>query len=147
MGRLEESVLVGAPLAAVWDLYFDRRTWASWVDGFARVEGEHEYPRAGGGLVWRSTPAGRGEVRERVLEHAPRTLHRIEFSDPQSFGELESRFAVEGEATRVTLRLDYSLTGGRLLARLSDRLFVRGQLRGSLRRTLSRFKHEVEEYG
>jgi hypothetical protein len=41
--------------------------------------------------------------------------------------------------------LDYGLQRGGPLAWLTERLFVRGQVRGSLQRSLLRFKHEAEE--
>jgi uncharacterized membrane protein len=145
MPRLEESVLVGASLAEVWDYYFEPRGWPAWVDGFASVESAEGYPTDGGTLVWRSNPAGRGTVRERVVEHQPRRRHKIEFSDPESSGELVTRFGVEGDGTRVTLVLDYDLQQGGPFGRLTERLFVRGQVRGSLQRSLLRFKHEAEE--
>ena len=147
MARLTESVLVDASLKEVWDEYFDPRGWPAWVDGFVSVERSAGYPEVGGTLVWRSKPAGRGTVSERVLEHSPRTRHRIEWSDPQSAGELLSEFAVEGEAVRVRLTLDYRLARGGPFARLTEWLFVRGQVRRSLQRTLLRFKHEAEEAG
>jgi hypothetical protein len=145
VATLTESVLVSASLKEVWDLYFESRGWQAWVDGFEAVESADGYPREGGSLVWRSTPAGRGRVAEKVLEHAPRTRHRIEFADPESTGELLSEFAVEGEATRVKLTLDYSLERSGPFAAAADRLFVRGQLRAALHRTLLHLKHEAEE--
>lgn len=145
MTRVSATVRVGASLKESWDLYFDSRSWPAWVDGFRFVETECGYPEAGGELVWHSIPTGRGTVRERVRDHEPRTLHRIAFTDPQAAGELETRFAVEGEGTRVTLRLEYGLARTGVLARLTDRLFVRGQVRGSLERTLGRFRREVED--
>ena len=145
MARLTESVLVSASLKETWDYYFEPRGWAAWVDGFAAVESAEGYPQEGGRLVWRSTPAGRGRVEERVLEHSPRTRHRIAFGDPESSGELETRFAVEGEATRVTLQLDYAVAAGGPFAGITERLFVRGQVRKSLQRTLLRLKHEAEQ--
>jgi hypothetical protein len=145
VAKLSESLLVTASLKEVWDFYFESRTWASWVDGFQEVESiEGDYPREGGTLVWHSNPAGRGRVTETVLEHSPRTRHRISFADPESEGELLSEFGIEGEATRVTLTLTYRLPGNRALAAITDRLFVRGQVRSALRRTLLRFKHEAE---
>ena len=80
-----------------------------------------------------------------MLEHSPRTRHRIEFSDPESSGELTSAFGVEGEATRVTLTLSYTLRSSGPFKAITDRLFVRSQVQKSLQRTLLRFKHEVEE--
>lgn len=146
VAKLTESLLVTASLKEAWDFYFEPRTWAAWVDGFQEVESSAaDYPREGGTLVWRSTPAGRGRVTETVLEHSPRTRHRIHFADPESEGELLSEFGVEGEATRISLTLTYRLPGNRALAAITDRLFVRGQVRNALRRTLLRFKHEAEE--
>jgi hypothetical protein len=145
VAKLTESVLVGASLADTWDHYFDERGWPAWVEGFARVERADGYPEQGGTLVWESNPAGRGRVTETVLDHAPRTLHRIRYEDPQSSGELTTRLGVEGEGTRVTLELDYVVGRGGPLSRLTDALFARGQVKGSLRRTLAEFRLAVEE--
>jgi hypothetical protein len=142
---VEGSVLVSASLAEVWDTYFSRERWAAWVDGFAAVEAEDGYPEEGGSLRWRSVPAGRGVVTEHVLEHDPRRLHRIAFSDEFSAGELRTTFAIEGQASRVTQALDYRLRRRRgPFAWLTERLFVRSQIADSLQRGLGRFKHEVE---
>jgi uncharacterized membrane protein len=145
MDELKDSVLVEATLAETWDFYFDPGGWPAWVDGFQAVVSSEDYPAEGGQLVWRSTPAGRGEVRERVREHVNRRRHMIEFTDPGSSGSLLSEFAIEGEGTRVTLTLAYRLAQSGPFAWLTDRLFVRGQVRQSLGRSLARFKHEVEE--
>ncbi|MDX6583833.1 MAG: hypothetical protein QOI10_3017 [Solirubrobacterales bacterium] len=145
MAELSESVLVGVSLADAWGYYFEPSGWPAWVDGFHAVEEASGYPETGGTLVWRSTPAGRGTVRERVLAHEPRTLHRIAFSDPESSGELTTRFALEGEATRVTLELSYALPGSGPFTWLTERIFVRGQVRRSLQRTLARFRLEAED--
>ena len=145
MAKVSESVLVGASLAAAWDHYFDPAGWPQWVEGFKRVESSEGYPEAEGTLVWRSNPAGRGTVTEKVLAHEPRTLHRIEFTDPQSRGELTTRFGIEGDATRVTLELAYTVGRGGLLAWVTDALFARSQVIQSLRRSLMNFRYAVEE--
>jgi hypothetical protein len=144
VATLTESILVGASLADTWDHYFDPGGWPAWVEGFERVERSEGYPEEGGTLVWHSNPAGRGRVTEEVLAHEPRTLHRIAYSDPESSGELTSRFVVEGTGTRVTLELVYTVGRGGPLAWLTDVLFARGQVLGSLRRTLAEFKLAVE---
>lgn len=102
------------------------------------------YPREGGRLRWSSTPAGRGEVSEEVLAHAPRRLHRIAFSDPRTQGELETTFQVEGDGTRVRQELRYTLRSAGPLAPITDFLFIRSQQRGSLRRSLLGLKRAVE---
>jgi hypothetical protein len=145
VGKLTESVLVGASLADTWDHYFDPDGWPVWVEGFARVKRSDGYPEQGGTLVWETNPAGRGRVTETVLDHEPRTLHRIRYEDPQSSGELTTRLAIEGEGTRVTLELTYVVGGGGPLSWLTDVLFARSQVGGSLRRTLADFRTSVEE--
>jgi uncharacterized membrane protein len=145
VATVSESVLIHASAAEAWDYYFDPRGWPAWVDGFAMVESEAGYPQQGGTLVWRSTPAGRGTVTEKVVAHEPRRLHRISFADPESAGELTTTFAIEGEATRVGLELDYRLAAGGPLAWITDRLFVRSQVVKSLQRSLARLRLETEE--
>ena len=150
MGKTAASVLIAASAAEVWDAYFNPDTWGAWVDGFGSVVSSEGYPQAGGTLRWRSTPAGRGEVTERVLEHAPRTRHRIEFADDASEGELTTRFEIEGgdgdgAGTRVTQELDYSLRNRGRLGGLTDLVFVRPQIQRSMARSLERLRHEVSE--
>ncbi len=153
MRRVEASTEVDATLAEAWDVYFDQARWPIWVDGFGSVVSSESYPARGSKLVWRSTPAGRGTVEEKVVEHEPRTLHRIEFSDPESSGTLEATFEIlpSGESseqrTRVTQVLEYRLSGGGPLRALTDFLFIRSQMRGSLQRSLAAFRAEIAESG
>jgi len=144
MATVEESVLVGGSLAETWDRYFDPGGWVEWVDGFGHTVESAGYPNVGGQLVWQSIPAGRGEVTERVTEHAPRRRHRTSFSDPTMEGELDVRFEIEGEGTRITHALDYRLLERGPIARLGAMLFVRGQVRASIRRSLLTFRRVVE---
>ena len=145
MSRVEASVVVGSSLAETWDAYFDAAGWRQWVDGFEAVLESEGYPQAGGTLRWRSTPAGRGEVTERVLEHEERRVHRVEFTDSATTGELEVRFGIEGEGTRVRQALQYRLTQRGPIALLASVLFVRSQMRRSLERSLLAFQ-ELAEY-
>jgi len=145
MSRVSASAAVKASLAEVWDYYFDPEGWSAWVDGFGRVEASDGYPEAGGSLRWASGPAGRGVVRERVLEHEPRRVHRVSFEDPETTGQLKATFAIQGGTTVVTQELDYSLRQRGPFAKLTDMLFIRSQMRGSLTRSLARLKLEAEE--
>ena len=152
MAKVEATVDIGAPLANVWDLYFDRARWAAWVDGFSSLaRATDDYPEQEGELRWRSTPAGRGDVSERVLVHQPRSLHRIAFEDPSTKGELETRFAIrpadEGRVTQVSQILTYKLTSGGPLAPVTDALFIRSQQRRSLQRSLVELRLEAERTG
>ena len=125
-------------MAEAWSYYLDPAGWSAWVDGFGRVLASDGYPEVGGSLRWSLDP-GRdaGEVAERVLEHEPRRLHRVAFSDPSSEGELRTTFAIEGSGTVVAQELDYRLVSRGPLAWLTDRLFIRSQIRGSMRRRWS----------
>jgi Polyketide cyclase / dehydrase and lipid transport len=145
MSGVAASVPVRASLAEVWDYYFDPAGWPAWVDGFARIESDMGYPEVGGTLRWSSTPAGRGTVTERVVEHESRRLHRVEYEDPETTGQLRVTFAIEGEGTMVTQELDYRLRDRGVFAKVTDRLFIRSQMRGSLSRSLARLRLEVEE--
>src|SRR5919108_377473 len=145
MGKVSESVEIEASLAEVWDLYFEPKAWPGWVDGFRAVEAADGYPGAGGTLRWRSTPAGRGEVTERVVEHEPRTRHRIQFADEHAEGELSTTFGIEGQKVRVTQECEYRLRRSGAFGPLTDRFFVRSQIRRSLQRSLGRLKLDAEE--
>ena len=148
MSEVDAEIEIPVPLADLWDLYFDRERWPDWVDGFARTTTIDGYPGEGGKLAWESTPAGRGSVRERVLEHDPRRLHRIAYLDPESEGELETRFEIvpsgdSARMTRVSQRLSYRLVEAGPFAMITDLLFIRGQMRGSLQRSLIGLKSEA----
>jgi uncharacterized protein YndB with AHSA1/START domain len=143
VGVVEQEVLVPAPLAEVWDFYFDPRGWPEWVDSFGSLIESNGYPGAGGTLRWKSVPAGRGEVTEKVLEHEPRHRHRVEFSDPSMEGEMTVTFAIEGEGTKVVASMDYRLLDKSVFARLGSLLFLKAQLRGTLRRSLDALVPEV----
>jgi hypothetical protein len=152
MSEVEAGIEVGAPVADAWSFYFDADRWPSWVDQFARVVSSDGYPGVGGALVWESNPAGRGRVAERVLAHEDRRLHIVDFEDPATTGTLEVRFEMVAAAdsdrtTRVTQKLVYELRDGGPVGKLTDRLFIRGQMRQSLQRSLTDFRTELTAAG
>ena len=150
MGSAAESIVIAASAAEVWDVYFEPATWPAWVDGFGHVESSDGYPEPGGTLRWRSTPAGRGVVTERVIEHVPRRLHRVAFSDDSSAGELTTRLDIEPSSsdaeplTVLAQEEDYRLHTRSPLAIVTDALFVRPQIARSLARSLEGLRGEVE---
>src|SRR4051812_37874471 len=110
MSSVRASIAIAASLAETWDHYFEPPGWPAWVDQLSKVvEVGGGYPKAGGTLRWRSGSAGRGEVRERVVEHEPRRLHRIDWQDPQSSGRLTTTFEIRGDGTEVMQELGYEL--------------------------------------
>ena len=94
MPRVSATTAVPGRVVEAEELWYDPHRWAAWVDGFGKVDSSAGYPEVGGTLTWSSTPAGRGRVNEEVLAHEPRSLHRISFSDPESSGELETKFEI-----------------------------------------------------
>lgn len=145
MATVKAEALVAATLAEVWDVYFEPRGWSGWVDEFRGInEIEDGYPEVGGRLVWHSGPAGRGTVTERVLDHEPRRLHRISYSDENSEGQQTTRFEIAGEGVKVSLELSYDLVNATFIPG-TDRFFVRPQMRGSLERSLVGLGAEVGE--
>ncbi len=129
-------------------LYFDADRWRSWVDGFARVLSADGYPDVGGTLVWESNAAGRGRVAERVLAHEERRLHVVSFEDPSTTGTLEVRFEMvasgdSDRTTRVGQKLTYELRDNGVVGKITDRLFIRSQMRQSLQRSLTEFRAEL----
>ncbi len=117
---------------------------------FDRTVSSDGYPEVGGTLVWQSNAAGRGRVAERVLAHEERRLHIVSFEDPSTTGTLEVRFEMaaagrggDSRKTRIGQRLDYSLREGGPLTAITDRLFIRGQMRSSLERSLADLRGEL----
>jgi uncharacterized protein YndB with AHSA1/START domain len=137
------EVAIDLSLAEVWETYFDPGGWPEWVDGFETVTSMSGYPLSGGELNWRSIPAGRGAVREEVVEHEPRRLHRVRFSDDHSEGTLTTTFEMKGGGVLVVQELSYRLTRPGLFGVFTDALFVRGQMRASLERSLERLRGEA----
>ena len=144
MATVASAITVAAPRADAWRFYFDESSWPLWVDQFAAVVSAVGYPEVGGELVWRSGPAGRGEVREKVIEHVPESRHAITFADPSTEGRLVTAFSDEGEGTTVSLEFEYELVSGGFFAAISDLFFVRSQMRSSLGRSLGALRLELE---
>ena len=67
--------------------------------------------RRGGGLVWESTPAGRGQVTEKVVERAPRSRSpTLVFEERLAGRQVLPDAAESADGARVELSLEYALT-------------------------------------
>lgn len=145
MSRVRAAAELLGPLAAVESLWYDRRRWPSFVDGFAHVvKVEGDWPHEGSRLVWDSHPDGRGRVSERVTEHIAGERCAVEVEDSQLAGVQSIVFSPTDGGVRVVLGLDYRLKTTSPLRPLVDALFVRRALGDSLRRTLARLARERE---
>jgi hypothetical protein len=145
MARVLASIVVPGTPAEAEDLWYDRRRWPAFIDGFAHVvKLEGDWPHPGAELTWQSRPGGRGRVRERVTTYVPRIGQAVQIEDETMTGTQEVAFAPEGQAdTRVTLTLDFETKRRSPLGPLTG-FFVRRSLTDSLQRTLRRFLAERE---
>ena len=141
MRRVEASVTVPGRAEEAEALWLDRTRWASWIDGFARVQRiDPAWPEPGSRLRWTSVPRGRGLVEERVLAHIPARRLELAVEDEKLHGTQRTTFEPGEAEVRVTLELEYELKERPFP--LVDRLFVRRALQDALRRTVTRFGHE-----
>ena len=143
MGRAAAQITVPGRVAEAEAVWYDQHRWASWIDGFghvARLEGD--WPRPGARLIWDSLPGGRGRVMEKVTAQEDRTGQTLEVEDERLWGTQRVGFEPDGEATRITLSVEYELKERGPLTPLIDRLFIRRAIRDSLGRTLARFANE-----
>jgi uncharacterized membrane protein len=147
MGVAREATTVPLVPASAFALWTDLTRWPTFVDGFGHVDRvDQGWPGEGAKLVWRSGPAGRGVVTERVVASEAGARFVTEVFEERMRGTQAIRFdAVDDGATRVDIELDYSLTRGGPLSGVTDFLFIRRALTDALRRTLQRFHTEAAE--
>jgi hypothetical protein len=117
------------------------------VEGLAEVvEVSGDWPTIGASVVWRSGPAGRGNVVERVVAYEPLAGQTVEVEDDSIRARQSVSFIPVGEAqVEIALRLEYELKQPSLFTPVVDWLFIRRAFRASLSRTLWRFAAELEE--
>jgi polyketide cyclase/dehydrase/lipid transport protein len=131
----------GAPVGLAARLWTDTGRWATFIDGFVEVlEQDQDWPEPGAKLVWRSGPAGRGRVTERVLERSEQHFVTEVFEE-----QLHGRQTVWFEPGSVVMELDYELPKRGVLQKLTDVLFIRRAVAMALDRTLTRFAREAED--
>ncbi|HEX2397264.1 MAG TPA: SRPBCC family protein [Solirubrobacteraceae bacterium] len=144
MSRVAAVHDVVGPLGAAERLWYDTARWPSFIDGFGHVvKMEGAWPAPGSRIVWDSTPAGRGRVVERVIDHRPGVGQAVEVEDATLWGTQRVRFEQLQDGTAVGLELDYRLKQRGPVRGLIDLLFIRRAIRDSLQRTLARFSREL----
>jgi hypothetical protein len=89
--------------------------------------------------VWKSPPAGRGTVTERVAINEPGVRFETDVLEERIVGRQAVRFA-DGQ---IALELDYELQQGGPLKKVVDALFIRRAQGEAIQRALSRFKREA----
>ena len=146
MGVAKELTLVDLDPERAFALWTDLSRWASFVDGFAHVERvDDSWPAEGAKLRWRSVPAGRGVVTERVVASEPGRRFVTQVLEDRMTGAQAVAFTPDEDGTLVEIELDYQLAGRGPLSAITDVLFIRRALTDALRRTLRRFATEAAE--
>ena len=147
MGVARDAITIELAAARAFDLWTDLTRWATFIDGFAHVDRvDDSWPAEGAKLVWRSGPAGRGVVTERVVVAEPGERFVTQVFEERMRGAQAVLFeAVDDGSTRVDIELDYKLTQGGPLRAVTDVIFIRRALTDALRRTLQRFATEARE--
>ena len=147
MGVAREAVTVPLPPEQAFGLWTDLTRWAAFVDGFGHVDRiDGDWPAEQTKLVWRSGPAGRGIVTEKVVASEPGERFVTQVFEERMQGAQAVRFTpVDDDSTRVDIELDYKLVSGGPFAGITDVLFIRRALTDALRRTLRRFATEAAE--
>ena len=143
MGRVQAEVTVAALASAAEELWYDTARWPTFVDGLAHVaKVEGDWPRAGR-VLWDAKIDGRGRVDERVTVHEARVGQTVAVEDEKVTGTQRIEFHPTDDGCRLVLALDYRLKMDGPAAFVIDR-FARRPMRDSLKRTLARFKRELE---
>jgi hypothetical protein len=120
--------------------WYDLERWPKWVDGLAEiVEVQGDWPRTGSVVVWRSLPAGRGTVREQVIEYEPRSGQTSQVQDDSITARQRVSFTARHQRAELRLSLDYRLKRRSPVSALVDLLFIRRLMTASLARTLAQF--------
>ena len=119
----------------------DVSRWPEWVDGLARISSVDQcWPEPGSCVVWRSGPAGRGQVTERVEDYDRLGGLTVAVEDDAMVGTQRVGFEPAPEGVRVEVTLDYRIKRRNPLTWLVERLFVRRPMIISLTRSLERFE-------
>ena len=146
MGRARAQLELSAPVSAAEALWYDTTRWPAFVDGLHHVTKiEGDWPKPGSRVVWDSVPDGRGRVVERVLVYEVRSGQTLEVEDPRMTGEQTVTFTpLPDDRSAIALELRWRLKSGGFAGPLVDVLFVRRAFDDALRRTLSRFRRELQ---
>ena len=141
MRTVRASIVVKGRAVEAEQLWYDKSRWASWIDGFGHVAKlDDHWPQTGARLLWDSPAGGRGRVSETVTRYEARAGQVLDVEDARLHGVRRVVFEPGPGETRITLELDVELKVSTAPLR---RLFLRRELRESLRRTLTRFSYEL----
>lgn len=147
MGKVKARIELTGPISEAEAVWYEPARWPAFVEGFAHVvKVEGTWPHEEARVVWDSVRDGRGRVVEKVKRYEPRAGQTVDVEDPKLRGTQTVTFEAltDPPRTSVTVELDYKLKGPTFGGPVVDMLFVRRALADSLRRTLMRFRRELE---
>ena len=147
MSAARDAVTVPLPADRAFELWTEVTRWATFIDGFGHAESvDDAWPGEGSKVVWRSGPAGRGLVTEKVTASEPGARIATQVYEERLNGTQTVEFTpVDDETTRVDMELDYTLTKPGPFSFITDALFIRRAQTDAIRRTLRRFRVEAAE--
>jgi hypothetical protein len=141
MARVSATIELPGRVYEAETCWYDLSRWPDWVDGLGHVaQVTGDWPRAGAVVVWESVPAGRGTVREQVIEYEPRSGQRSQVEDDSIAGRQSVAFTPSSDGLELRLSLDYRLKRRSPISALIDLLFIRRLMGASLARTLTQFQ-------
>ena len=146
MAKAKASIELPAQVSAAEALWYDLRRWPAFMDGLHHIEkAEGDWPKVDARVRWVSTPDGRGLVDERVTRYEVRAGQTLAVEDPRIIGTQTVTFVPKPEGrSELTIVLDYRLKDSNPLTPVVDALFIRRAFADTLRRTLSRFRRELQ---
>jgi uncharacterized membrane protein len=147
MAKVTARIEVSGPISEAEALWYDPARWPAFVEGFAHIiKKEGDWPKQDARVVWDSVRDGRGRVVERVRRYEARVGQTVEVEDPKLHGTQAIAFEAltDPPRTAIKLELQYKLKGTTFGGPIVDVLFVRRALGDSLRKTLMRFRRELE---
>jgi hypothetical protein len=139
MPRVQVSAAFPGSVHEAETCWYDIRRWPSWVDGIETVEHvDPDWPNAGASVRWRSGPAGRGQVTERVIDYVPLEGQTVESEDDAVRARQRVSFSPAGDNVEVEVSFSWQYKR-RSLSTVLGALFIRRAFTISLQATLSHF--------
>jgi hypothetical protein len=124
--------------------WYDTSGWPRWVNGLEQVvQTTRGWPAVGSSVTWRSGPAGRGRVRERVVAYEALAGQTVAVADDSIEGRQTVQFTPVDDRVEVSLALEYQIKQRSLFTPLVDFLFIKRAMETELRTTLERFAAEL----
>jgi uncharacterized membrane protein len=145
MTRVEESVIVDAPVHAVFAYASDWRRWPEWFEGVTDFRPTTEVTRGTG---------ARYAYRARVMGIPARVETEVrDFVEDSGWTGVSTRglphrtfwrFEAQGQSTRFTYAMEYQLPAP-LLGAVADTLVVKGQWRRIIGKSLSNLRSHFSD--